>query len=59
VITSFATIAHQAAAAAAQWKPGQPAPRNPYCPHTQPEHHAEWKRRFEVALVRTSIEESA
>lgn len=59
MITSLAEIARQAAAAAEQWEQGEPKPANPYCRETHPEHHAEWKRRFEIALVRTSMSEAA
>jgi hypothetical protein len=56
-VISLDTISRQASAAAQNWKPGQPRPANPYDEHLQPAHHREWKRRFEVALVRASAPE--
>lgn len=58
-ITSIETIARQASDAAAAWVGGSPLPVNPYDRHLQPEHHAEWKRRFEIALVRLSAKDAA
>jgi hypothetical protein len=58
-ITSIDTIARQASAAAAQWKPGQDRPENPYDAIVMPAQHREWQRRFEIALLRASVKEAA
>lgn len=58
-ITSIEAIARQASDAAARWNPDAPKPANPYDEHVFPEHHREWQRRFEIALLRASQAEAA
>lgn len=61
-ITSLDAIAREASAAAAKWdraEQGAPEPANPYDEHLQPAHHAEWKKRFLLALLRQGRKEAA
>lgn len=61
-ITSVETIARDASAAAALWRAqpfGHPKPANPYSEHVFPDHHREWARRFEIALLRSQHKEAA
>lgn len=53
-IVSIELIARQAAAAArlALDHPGKPLPENPYCRNMQPDHHAAWEERFDLAMQR-------
>lgn len=51
-VISLDAIGIQAARAAAEeLRTGRPA-QNPYCPHFEPGHHAEFALRFKVAMER-------
>lgn len=54
------TIAQQATEAANAWvmRPELPKPANPYDAEWAPEHHAEYQKRFEIALLRQGAADS-
>lgn len=56
-IISRALIARQAEAAARAYLKDGVQPPNPYCPITEPDHHAEWKASFTRSLHALRCEE--